>query len=220
MPFIIGIGGFIVLCIICYIFIWLKEKANKNVFSASQYERQKAFTNQAMLIETYADFNSISNVLQSAFQPQITTAQAFKGGQYRLLNKYKNKLNYEHMGSLTAYADGDHFECSLSFYQKENKMLIIVQIERWRVSSGVARKSGIDAMENFYNTVKSLLLSLDRQADIRYSGIDKQIALNGFVPFDVNNSKQTEIIISYCPKCGTKNEANGQYCPKCGNKLK
>ncbi len=213
--------------IIVLVFDAIKKKVNRSVVSADRFERQKFFTNQVMLIETSANYSQVYSAMQNVFEPKLSAADAFKGGQYRLLSRYQNKLTYEHMASMSAFADGDGFQCSFSFFTKENKLLVMVQVERWKVSSGVARSSGVAAMEDFFNKARAVVFSVDANADVKFSGIDQEISLSGYSAFDVVNAKQEVMhnipannAVSFCPKCGTKIEADGIFCPKCGNKIK
>ena len=213
--------------VIVLVFDAIKKKVNRSVVSADRYERQKFFTNQVMLIETSASYNQVYSAMQNVFEPKLSAAEAFKGGQYKLLSRYQNKLTYEHMASMSAFADGDGFQCSFSFFTKENKLLLMVQVERWKVSSGVARKTGIDAMEDFFNKARAVVFSVDANAYVKFSGIDQEISLSGYTAFDLMNVKQERIhsvsatnAVSFCSKCGTKIEADGMFCPKCGNKIK
>ncbi len=219
MAALIGIGSVVVLFILAYLYYSIKEKVNRNIVSADRYEKQKTFTHQVMIIETTSDYQNIFNSLSGVFPQNISVGQAFKGGHYKLLHKLGNKITYEHTESIGAYAGGDYFEGSISFYKKSENIIAIVQIERWRTSSGVARNTGINAMEDFYNKVKSAFLNADANALVKYSGVDASVSIDGLTSLDISAVKANNAAQKFCSNCGTKNVDSAKFCSKCGNKF-
>ena len=109
----IGIGGFIGLCIFFWIYYWAKEKLKRNVFFKGQYEEQKQLTHQNMIITTNANKDRIFESLNNEIKIDDSVKGAFKGGIYKCTKKTDNYIEYLHTSSIYTGGEGDEFSSSV-----------------------------------------------------------------------------------------------------------
>ena len=164
----IGIGGFIGLCIFFWIYYWAKEKLKRNVFFKGQYEEQKQLTHQNMIITTNASKDRIFESLNNEIKIDDSVKGAFKGGIYKCTKKTDNYIEYLHTSSIYTGGEGDEFSSSVLLKEENEKIKAIVSINRWREKDGVTRKAGIEAMKEFYSSVERAFKNIDSNAKVEY----------------------------------------------------
>ena len=165
----IGIGGFIGLCIFFWIYYWVKEKLKRNVFFKGQYEEQQKLTHQNMIIITTASKEKIFESLDNEIKIDDSVKGAFKGGIYKCTKRTDSYIEYLHTSSIYTGGEGDEFSSSISLKEEEGNTKVIVSINRWREKDGVTRKAGIEAMKEFYSSVEKAFRNIDSNIKIEYT---------------------------------------------------
>jgi hypothetical protein len=73
-----------------------------------------------------------------------------------------HRVIFHHTSHITAGGSSDEFTASVTFHQLDARRLqAVVSIDRWREKDGVTRRTGINAMQNFMNTVVASFHAVD-----------------------------------------------------------
>jgi hypothetical protein len=73
-----------------------------------------------------------------------------------------NRIIFKHTSKIGTGGSGDEFTASVTFSQVfPTTVRAEVSIDRWREKDGVTRRAGIQAMENFMNTVTAAFRAVD-----------------------------------------------------------
>lgn len=153
---------FIVLFGSSWLYYTAKAKAKRSVFFKDQYERQKALTHRNMVLTTSASIHDVQASLAQHIPDDRSARAAFLGGAMRVRMDAPNHIVYEHISKITTGGGGDRFSGSVTFDQiSPTRLQAVVSIDRWREKDGVTRRAGIDAMQNFMQTVVTAFRAVD-----------------------------------------------------------
>lgn len=153
---------FIVLFGGSWLYYTAKAEAKRSVFFRDQYERQKALTHRNMVLTTTASIDAVQTSLAQHIPDDRSARAAFLGGAMRVRMENPNRIVYEHISKITTGGGGDRFSGSLTFDQiSPTSLQAVVSIDRWREKDGVTRRAGIDAMQNFMQTVVAAFRAVD-----------------------------------------------------------
>jgi hypothetical protein len=145
-----------------WLYCTAKSSAKRNLLFKGQYERQKSVTHRNLHLTTSASMQAVQASLAQHIPDDRSARAAFLGGAMRVRMENPNRMVYEHISKFTTGGDGDRFTGSVTFTQiGPSQLQAEVSIDRWREKDGVTRRAGIDAMQNFMNTVVAAFRSVD-----------------------------------------------------------
>ncbi len=145
-----------------WLYYYIKEQAKRKLFFRAQYERQKALTHQYLILTTVAPMQDLLSSLAHHIPDDRSTRAAFMGGAMKVHLENPWRIIYQHRSKITTGGDGDAFTASVNFEPIDaSRLRAVVSIDRWREKDGVTRRAGINAMENFMNTVVTAFRAVD-----------------------------------------------------------
>ena len=162
-----GILAVVALFAVSYLYLKVKEKAKKKIFFKEQYEMQKNLTGNLYVFDTAAPIETIKEALSKRIQTDDSFSANFFGGNYRITAQAADSITYLHGAKITTGGGGDEFSAKVFFMQIENGLKVIAEIIQWRVKDGVTRKAGIQAMQNFFNSVSLAVKDADPNATLK-----------------------------------------------------
>lgn len=145
-----------------WLYYSVKAKAKRNLFFSGQYERQKALTHRNLILTTTAPMDAIQSSLAYHLPDDRSARAAFLGGAMRVRMENPHRVVFHHTSHITAGGSSDEFTASVTFRQLDpSRLQGVVSIDRWREKDGVTRRTGINAMESFMNTVIAAFRAVD-----------------------------------------------------------
>jgi len=162
--------GVLFLIVIIVFFAWIWPKIKRNTVAKGRYETELSLTGQAISFTTTASLDQVKRSLDNYLPTDDSVTGSFVGGKYKKIVVNANHLQYHHSSHITVGGSGDEFTASITFQQRENGLMALLQIDRWREKNGVTRQAGIKAMQEFVDTVKSAFLAADRSCSIKTIG--------------------------------------------------
>lgn len=144
-----------------------KTKAKRSIFFKGQYERQRALTHQNLILVTSAPMDVVQSSLARCIPDDRSARTAFLGGAMRVRMENPQRIVYQHISKITTGGSGDQFTASITFEQLSPQQLrAVTSIDRWREKDGVTRRAGVDAMQDFMNSVVVAFQAVDPMVQV------------------------------------------------------
>ena len=166
-----GDAGYIILFVVgvfavSFVYVWLKEKAKKNIFCKEQYEMQKNLTENAYVFTYQGTTEQLKSAIKNRIPVDNSFSANFVGGNYTINSETADEITFLHGAKITTGGGGDEFTATIKFSQTEKASRAVAQIIRWKVHDGVTRKAGIQAMQGFFNSVSLAVKDVDANSSV------------------------------------------------------
>lgn len=149
---------------VTFLYITIKKKAKQEIFFKDQYKEQKNLTENAYLYKASATEDAVRAALKKHIPTDDSFSANFVGGNCRIAAQNDNSITYLHTAKITTGGNGDEFTASVTFGKTESGVDVLAQIVSFRVKDGVTRKAGIQAMQDFFDSVRRAVTEADPNA--------------------------------------------------------
>lgn len=166
-----GNTGYVILFVVgifavSFLYVWIKEKAKKNIFFKEQYQMQRNLTENAYVFTYHGTIEQLKAAIKNRIPVDNSFSANFVGGNYTIKSETADEITFLHGAKITTGGGGDEFTATIKFSQTENASRAVAQIIRWKVHDGVTRKAGIQAMQAFFNSVSLAVKDVDANSSV------------------------------------------------------